>query len=106
MSQTSMLDAIGLRHGTDKASSDNDYLNFYETFFAPLQNIQISILEIGVLNGASLKTWEDYFPMAKIIGVDVEIQCKQFERDRVSIELLDQSNIEELTRVAIKHGPF
>jgi hypothetical protein len=106
MPNTPTLDAIGLKFGTDKASSDHDYLSFYENFFEPLRNAQMTLLEIGVLGGASLRTWEEYFPNSKIIGADINPAVKMFERDRVSIEILDQSNIEQLTHVAIKHGPF
>ncbi len=106
MPQTATLDAIGLKYGTDKASFHHNYLEFYEGFFAPLRNEALTILEIGVLNGASLKTWEEYFPNAKVIGADIMPATKKFEQGRVVIELLDQSNIEELTRVAVKHGPF
>jgi hypothetical protein len=106
MSQPSPLNAIGLKYGTDKASSGHNYLNFYETFFAPLRHQPLTVLEIGVLEGASLKTWRDYFPKSKIIGVDILPSAKRFERDRVIVEVLDQSNIDELTRLSLKHGPF
>ena len=106
VSQASTLDALGLKHGTDKASSYHNYLNVYETFFAPLRNDQLTILEIGVFNGASLRTWEEYFPKAKIIGVDIVPASRWHERNRVTIELADQSNVEHLTRLAMKHGPF
>jgi hypothetical protein len=103
---TSTLDDIGLRCGTDKASSHHNYLEFYETFFAPLRYKELSLLEIGVYNGASLKTWEQYFPNTNIIGVDIAPTAKRYEMERIKIELADQSNVEELTSVAIKHGPF
>jgi len=106
MSSTTTLDSIGLRHGTDKSSAHHDYLNFYEFFFEPLRYAQLRLLEIGVFGGASLRTWEEYFPNAAIVGADISPQAKQFERGRVRIELLDQSNVEELTRMAVKHGPF
>jgi hypothetical protein len=106
MSQLATLDELGLKHGTDKASNGHGYLEFYESYFSPLRNNPISVLELGVYNGASLKTWEDYFPRAEIIGVDILPSCKRLERDRVKIELADQSNVEHLTRVALAHGPF
>jgi len=100
------LDEIGLRHGTDKASSNHNYLEFYEIFLAPLRDHALTILEVGVLNGASLRMWEEYFPQAKIVGADILPDLKRFERGRITIEQVDQSNIEQLTSVAIKHGPF
>ena len=106
MSQTSTLDAIGLKHGTDKASSLNNLLNFYEMFFSSLRDAPLTIFEIGVYKGGSLHTWEEYFPKAKIIGADILPTAKRFERGRLIIEVLDQSNVEELSRIGIKHGPF
>lgn len=100
------LDKIGLRYGTDKASFSHNYLEFYELYFQVLREEPITILEIGVLNGASLRTWQEYFPKAKIIGADIVQGSKRFESDRIAIEMMDQSNIEDITRVAVKHGPF
>jgi hypothetical protein len=100
------LDEIGLRHGTDKASSNHNYLEFYEIFLAPMRDDSLTILEVGVLNGASLRMWEEYFPQARIVGADILPDLKRFERGRILIEQMDQSNIEQLTAVASKHGPF
>jgi hypothetical protein len=66
----------------------------------------LKILEIGVLHGHSLQTWEEYFPNATIIGADISPRSKMFEGGRIHIELLDQSNVEELTFLSLKYGPF
>jgi hypothetical protein len=100
------LDEIGLKYGTDKASSHHNYLNFYESFMAPQREQAVTLLEIGVYQGASLKTWREYFPKAKIIGVDIQPNCKQFESDRIRVELADQANLEHLAQLAAAHGPF
>ena len=100
------LDEIGLKWGTDKASTHHGYLPFYETFLAPLRDQQLTILEVGVYRGASLRTWEEYFPNAKVVGADIQVTCKRFEGGRVRVELVDQSNVEDLAQLAIKHGPF
>ena len=42
----------------------------YESFFAPLVGQAISLLELGVLKGASLGFWRDYFENATIVGLD------------------------------------
>ena len=100
------LDAIGLKFGTDKASTHHNYLNFYEGFFAEKRTAPITILEVGVWQGASLKTWEAYFPAAKVVGADIMPATRRFQRGRVAMEIVDQSNIDDLTRLAVKHGPF
>ena len=100
------LDELGLKYGTDKASSHHNYLTFYDSFLHALRDQPIKLLEIGVYQGASLLTWRDYFPKAQIVGVDIQVNCLQFESDRISIELADQSNLEHLAGVAARHGPF
>ena len=100
------LDEIGLKHGTDKASSHHHYLSFYESFLAPLRESAITLLEIGVYKGASLATWRDYFPFARIVGVDILPSAKQYEGERVRVELADQGNLEHLAEIAVAHGPF
>jgi hypothetical protein len=100
------LDAIGLRFGTDKSSRHHDYLNFYEQQFARRRQEPLTLLEVGVFNGASVRTWREYFPNAKIVGADIEPMAKRWRGERIEIEYMDQSNLEDLNRVAIKHGPF
>jgi 23S rRNA U2552 (ribose-2'-O)-methylase RlmE/FtsJ len=100
------LDELGLKFATDKASSGHNYLDLYERYFSAIRDKNVKILEIGVLNGSSLAVWEAYFPNAKIIGADINPATKTFERARVQIEILDQSNIEQLVQLGLKHGPF
>ncbi|WP_158923697.1 class I SAM-dependent methyltransferase [Acidisphaera sp. S103] len=106
MSQRMSLDEIGLKYGTDKASSHHDYLRFYEQFLSPLREEKLNILEIGIFNGASLRMWEEYFSNSTVVGADINGLTRRFARDRVAVEILDQSNIEHLTQLATKHGPF
>lgn len=64
------LDAIGLRHGTDKASEGHDYLKLYERIMPSVRPVKL--LEIGWFDGASMKTWRDYLHEdSTIVGVDV-----------------------------------
>lgn len=100
------LDAIGLRTGTDKASNHHNYLRFYEPYFSRIRADKINLLEIGVLDGASLSMWSEYFPTANIIGADINPNSARFAKGRVRIELMDQSNVEDLVRVGVSSGPF
>jgi hypothetical protein len=100
------LDAIGLQHGTDKSSRHHDYLNFYDGIFSRRRQAPLKILEIGVLNGASVRTWQDYFPNALIVGCDIDPMARRWASERVEIEYMDQSNLEDLVRIGRKHGPF
>jgi len=72
------LDSVGIRHQTDKASQfsrtyakPHDYLRHLERFFEPMRDKPIKLLEIGVGGGESVRTWLEYFPNAKVFGVDI-----------------------------------
>jgi len=58
-----------------------------------------SILEIGVLDGKSLKMWKEYFPDAKVYGIDLHPKCTSSE-----IYTADQSSREQLKDVMEKIG--
>ena len=60
---------LGSKHGTDKV--DHEYLPHYEKRFRGIQHDVISVLEIGIVDGASLRMWRDYFHGGKIYGIDI-----------------------------------
>lgn len=52
------------------------YLDEYQRLLHPLQEHELSLLEIGVQNGGSLDIWSKYFPYAKsIVGCDIDPKC-------------------------------
>lgn len=69
------LDLLAQKHGTDKASvhpvKGHDYCRHYEQFFSPLRYLSFKFLEIGCGGGESMRTWLEYFPNAKVFGVDI-----------------------------------
>jgi hypothetical protein len=46
------------------------YGDVYEIYFRNLRDSPITLLELGVWQGASLRAWHDYFPNATIAGLD------------------------------------
>lgn len=64
------LDVLALKHGTDKSSLDHDYCPFYEQHFRDRRTEKLTLLELGIWKGASLRMWRDYFPNATIVGID------------------------------------
>lgn len=99
------LDAIGIRHGTDKSSVHNDFLRFYAPFLERRRSEAVRVLEIGVLGGGSVRTWADYFPRGEIIGADIDPGAKQYASGRICIEIADQSDPNDRARLAAL-GPF
>lgn len=58
------------RYGTDKGYPKSYIDEFYEDKFLPLIDSEVTLVEIGVRSGASLKLWSEYFSKANIIGID------------------------------------
>jgi SAM-dependent methyltransferase len=100
------LDEIALRHGTDKASTRHGYTAIYEPLVTSLREKPVTLLEIGVLEGASLRTWADYFPNGKIVGIDVQPSAAAHGSQRIKVVIGDQADPSFMRSVAADHGPF
>lgn len=76
---------LSIKHST--------YFHAYETLFGALVGKPIVFVEIGILNGGSLFMWREYLgPQARIIGVDLNPQARQWEAHGFEIVIGDQSN--------------
>jgi len=66
---------IGLSENTDKAAltdrGSHHYGDLYELLFRGWRNDPIAILEIGVLDGGSIRTWRRYFPKSIVVAIDI-----------------------------------
>lgn len=71
------LQEIGLEHGTDKAHT-HFYCDTYDYYFKEWREKELVLLEIGVAAGSSLKMWREYFPLAKVYGIDINEDCKGY----------------------------
>jgi tetratricopeptide (TPR) repeat protein len=99
------LDLIGIKLGTDKSRLRQDYLRQYERLMTGFRDRPITLLEIGIAHGASLRTWEIYFPRASIVGVDIEPATRRFARKHVTIEIGSQFDADFLAELARKYTP-
>lgn len=97
--QKSVLHNIGFKYKTDKAYIHEDglsYLVHYEKEMKKNRN-NIRFLEIGVRDGASLLTWNEYFSNSKIVGIDIDETCNKLESyDNVQVIIGDGANNEIL----------
>lgn len=103
------LTRSAIRHGSDKYGG-HLYTPIYHNIFGHLQSSRINLLEIGVggydserAGGLSLKMWADYFPYAKITGLDIHkkkldlpprvtvLQGSQTDKD-ILIKLVDRNS--------------
>lgn len=69
VSLTEIFNANGCDKGTEHGDR-HDYGSFYEMILSPLREEKITLLEYGVLEGASARSWLEYLPLATIYGVD------------------------------------
>jgi len=67
---TRRLNDIAEKYGTDKAWRHH-YLDFYEEYL-PGPEFDGRLLEIGIYEGASLRMWREFYPLAQdIVGIDI-----------------------------------
>ncbi|MDR1701892.1 MAG: class I SAM-dependent methyltransferase [Sporomusaceae bacterium] len=77
------------------------YFEVYERHFAKFRNTDVTVVEIGVCKGGSLKMWKNYFGSnAQIVGIDISPYCKNFEEDRIKIMVGSQEDRSFLKSVA------
>jgi hypothetical protein len=70
------------------------YIDGYSNLFEKYRNLPITLLEIGVAAGHSVRMWREYFPKAKIIGIDIRQPI--LSMTGIQFFLCDQSNSEQL----------
>lgn len=76
------------------------YFEIYHRHFAPFRGKSPVIMEIGVQNGGSLQMWHNYFGTGtRIIGIDIDPRCRQFEAPGTSIFIGDQADRRFLAEV-------
>ena len=100
------LNQLAIKYNTDKSSLFHDYTKIYDSVFNRLTDQKLKLLEIGILDGASLKMWYDYFINSTIIGLDVDEKCKSFKNDRISVEIGNQTDSNFLNNLVKNYENF
>ena len=80
------------------------YFDIYEKHFDRFVNQSPVILEIGVFGGGSLEMWRSYFGKgAKIIGLDINPACKQYQSEGIEIFIGSQDDKVILDEIKAKY---
>ena len=97
-------------YGSDKGSTKHRYTELYHMLFHPYRPRKINFLEMGLLIGGpehgvdkdrktedlpSIRMWLDYFPKARILGLDVS-DFSWFEHERFSFHRCDMDDRAEI----------
>ncbi len=100
----SELCEIGRKYDTDKSSQRDNVTNtrhchpytlFYNGLFKEYRNESLRIAELGILDGASLLMWKEYFPKAIIEGFEFNdnyINTFREKNPTVPVHKLDVQN--------------
>jgi FtsJ-like methyltransferase len=81
------------------------YFPIYERHFKEFVCKPVTFIEIGCGLGGSLQMWKRYFgPHARIIGIDINPECKKFEEDQVEVFIGQQQDHQFLQSVLDKVG--
>jgi hypothetical protein len=81
------------------------YFPAYERHLLKFVNTDVVFLEIGSGQGGSLQMWKRFLgPFARIVGIDLRPECKQYEEDQISIRIGDQSDKAFLREVCAEFG--
>lgn len=83
------------------------YFDIYHRHFADLRGQSLTMIEIGVFNGGSLRMWRDYLgPQATIVGVDINPDCQQFAEPGIDVVIGDQGDRSFLRSLADRYPGF
>jgi hypothetical protein len=97
--ETTTLNELALKFGTDKSSEGFGYCSTYERVFGHLRHEPVKLLELGVCQGASLRMWDEYFdnPDSDIVGIDIDPPETRFGQ-RVRVYRSDQAECPDALR--------
>jgi len=95
------------KYNSDKAS--HEYSEVYFSYLEKLKNKSLTILEIGVADGNSIKAWSDYFVNSKIVGIDIKKINKEevfLNKGNIDIHQGSQSDKSFINEVINKYKEF
>lgn len=90
-------------YNTDKIS--NAYLDVYDEMLLPWVGKKVALLELGILNGGSLQLWSDYFPVSKIVGLDLHLPKDFQPKGDIHMFQGSQADTNFLSEVSDKTAP-
>lgn len=93
----------------DKYPYAHTFLNdVYPMYFDRKRKTATRILEVGIYKGGALLAMQEYFPKAKIVGVDIVDLAKERVASEPRIKFIQGSQYDAdfLRKVCEEHGPF
>ncbi len=80
------------------------YFEAYEAHLSRFRGKEVTMVEIGVAQGGSLQMWKHFLgPKAKIVGVDIDENCKSHQESQIDIMIGDQGDRTFLRQIKEKY---
>lgn len=105
---------IGAKYDTDKSSQrqntnssrhSHPYTCFYHSLFKSARNHPLKICELGILHGASLKMWREYFSNVQIFGYEYDLEYisnfRKHEYDNVPSHIIPHIRPIQLSQIDV-----
>lgn len=78
--------------------SGKSYMDIYSMYFNPIKEENITLLEIGIRDGSSLRIFRDFFKRGKILGLDID-PSTAFKDNRITTYIGSQSSPEIIKKI-------
>jgi len=99
------LKNLAKKYNSNKVSQKLPFLlPSYDFYFQNMRKNVRSIFEIGILEGNSLRIWEEYFPNSKLYGLDIQKKNIDNLSNRCKIFIGNQNNINTLRTITKEIG--
>lgn len=95
------------RNNYDTDKFRNGFGGFYDLCFGRVRDRVKTVLEIGIRRGGSLQFWRDYFPMAQIVGIDIDVTAVNIpDYTRIDVIRGDATSAEVIGQMLEKYKHF
>lgn len=86
------MQSVALRHGCSKADG-HSYMPCYEHYTAHLRDVPVTLVELGVDVGASMRLWLEWFrhPDTRIYGIDSQVHHVDIKDPRLKLIACDHA---------------
>lgn len=93
-----------LNNSSKRLHKWNHYFDIYERHFSRFREKPVVMLEIGVMGGGSIQMWKEFLgPDAKIIGIDINPDCKTHEGENIEVFIGSQDDPQLIDAVFKKY---
>jgi len=104
MSEDGFLHKYYLNNAQNHLHKWFHYFDIYEHHFSRFRGKRPVMVEIGVYDGGSLLMWKDYFGEGcKIVGVDINPDCKAHEREDIEVFIGSQDEPDLISAILEKY---